>query len=176
MRVPTPIVSGVAEPSIETSGAELRRRLDGLTIRDAARLGRQLKNLRGAKPEKLHQLADQIAAAETRVATRQAAVPTITYPALPVSERRQEIAEAVRAHQVVVVAGETGSGKTTQLPKICLDLGRGIRGTIGHTQPRRLAAALSRSASPTSCTARSATRSASRSGSPTRSATAPWSS
>jgi len=140
MRVRTPIVSGVAEPSIETSGAELRERLDGLTIRDAVRLGRQLKNLRGATPEKLHQLADQIAAAETRVATRQAAVPTITYPALPVSERRQEIAEAVRAHQVVVVAGETGSGKTTQLPKICLDLGRGIRGTIGHTQPRRLAA------------------------------------
>jgi len=140
MRVRTPIVSGVAEPSIETSGEELRRHLDDLTIRDAARLGGQLKNLRGATPEKLHQLADQIAAAETRVATRQAAVPTITYPALPVSERRQEIAEAVRAHQVVVVAGETGSGKTTQLPKICLDLGRGIRGTIGHTQPRRLAA------------------------------------
>jgi ATP-dependent helicase HrpA len=96
--------------------------------------------LRGAKAEKLQPIADQIAAAEALVATRQAAVPTITYPDLPVSERRQEIAEAVRAHQVVVVAGETGSGKTTQLPKICLELGRGIRGTIGHTQPRRLAA------------------------------------
>jgi ATP-dependent helicase HrpA len=68
-------------------------------------------------------------------------VPTITYPPeLPVSQRRGEIAEAIRDHQVVVVAGETGSGKTTQLPKICLELGRGVKGMIGHTQPRRLAA------------------------------------
>ena len=136
-------MSGVAEQSAGTSvtsAPELRRRLDGLTIRDAARLGRRLKNLRDAQPEKLQQLANQIAKAEAVVATRQAAVPTIAYPDLPVSERRQEIAEALRAHQVVVVAGETGSGKTTQLPKICLDIGRGIRGTIGHTQPRRLAA------------------------------------
>jgi ATP-dependent RNA helicase HrpA len=66
---------------------------------------------------------------------------TITYPPeLPVSQRRGEIAEAIRDHQVVVVAGETGSGKTTQLPKICLELGRGSQGMIGHTQPRRLAA------------------------------------
>ena len=56
------------------------------------------------------------------------------------SQRRDEIAEAIRDHQVVIVAGETGSGKTTQLPKICLELGRGIDGMIGHTQPRRLAA------------------------------------
>jgi ATP-dependent helicase HrpA len=126
----------VAEPTV----SELRNRLDGLTLRDAARLGRRLQNLRGAKPEKLQQLVGQIDAAETLVGTRQAAVPTISYPDLPVSERRQEIGEALRAHQVVVIAGETGSGKTTQLPKICLDIGRGIRGTIGHTQPRRLAA------------------------------------
>jgi ATP-dependent RNA helicase HrpA len=134
----------VAEPSLQVSGSQLRNRLDGLTIRDAARLGRRLKNLRDAKPEKLRQIANQIAQAETLIATRQSAVPGIRYPDLPVSERRQEIAETIRAHQVVVVAGETGSGKTTQLPKICLDrglgLGRGIRGTIGHTQPRRLAA------------------------------------
>src|SRR4029453_1786824 len=65
---------------------------------------------------------------------------TITYPPeLPVSQRRDEIAKAVRDHQVVVVGGETGSGKTTQLPKICLELGRGTAGMIGHTQPRRLA-------------------------------------
>ncbi|MGH3901040.1 MAG: ATP-dependent RNA helicase HrpA [Pseudonocardiaceae bacterium] len=76
-----------------------------------------------------------------RVARRQAAVPRIRYPpALPVSQRKDEIAAAIRDHQVVIVAGETGSGKTTQIPKICLELGRGIRGTIGHTQPRRLAA------------------------------------
>ncbi|ORB33523.1 ATP-dependent RNA helicase HrpA [Mycobacterium persicum] len=133
-------MAGVSEPSIETSGATLRSRLDGLTIRDAAYLGRRLRNLRGAKPDKLRQLTDQIAAAEALVAARQAAVPAITYPDLPISERREEIADAVRKHQVVVVAGETGSGKTTQLPKICLELGRGLRGTIGHTQPRRLAA------------------------------------
>ncbi len=72
---------------------------------------------------------------------RRAGVPTIGYPPdLPVSQRRDEIAEAIRDHQVVVVAGETGSGKTTQLPKICLELGRGVAGMIGHTQPRRLAA------------------------------------
>ncbi|MDX6318264.1 MAG: ATP-dependent helicase HrpA, partial [Nocardioidaceae bacterium] len=66
----------------------------------------------------------------------------ITYPAeLPVSQRKNDIADAIRAHQVVIVAGETGSGKTTQLPKICLELGRGQgRGAIGHTQPRRIAA------------------------------------
>lgn len=96
--------------------------------------------MRGAKPGRLQQLAEQIAAAEALVASRQAAVPTIAYPDLPVSARRGEIAEAIRASQVVVVAGETGSGKTTQLPKICLEMGRGVRGTIGHTQPRRLAA------------------------------------
>jgi ATP-dependent helicase HrpA len=127
----------VSEPSV----AELRKRLDGLTIRDAARLGRRLKNLRGrVSPEKLQQIADQLTAAEALVATREAAIPTITYPDLPVSSRRDEITKAIAEHQVVVVAGETGSGKTTQLPKICLELGRGIRGTIGHTQPRRLAA------------------------------------
>ena len=81
------------------------------------------------------------AAAERRIARRRAAVPVITYPPdLPVAERRDDIAAAIRDHQVVVVAGETGSGKTTQLPKICLELGRGVAGTIGHTQPRRIAA------------------------------------
>ncbi|MHA3024666.1 ATP-dependent RNA helicase HrpA [Mycobacterium sp. BMJ-28] len=119
------------------SVVELRARLDDLTFRDAARLGRRLKNLRGAPDERL--LA-QFAAAEGLIATRQAAVPEITYPDLPVSAHRDELAAAIGAHQVVVVAGATGSGKTTQLPKICLELGRGIRGTIGHTQPRRLAA------------------------------------
>ncbi|MGV0644221.1 ATP-dependent RNA helicase HrpA [Mycolicibacterium sp. XJ2546] len=124
----------------EPSAAELRRRLGGLTVRDAARFGRRLRQLRGASPDKVAKLAEQIAAAEALVAARVAALPAITYPDLPVSERRDEIAKAITDNQVVIVAGETGSGKTTQLPKICLELGRGIRGTIGHTQPRRLAA------------------------------------
>jgi len=68
-------------------------------------------------------------------------MPPVTYPAeLPVSQRKDEIAQVIRDHQVVVIAGETGSGKTTQIPKICLELGRGVDGQIGHTQPRRLAA------------------------------------
>jgi ATP-dependent helicase HrpA len=65
----------------------------------------------------------------------------ISYPAaLPISQRKDEIAAAIRDNQVIIVAGETGSGKTTQLPKICLEVGRGVAGQIGHTQPRRIAA------------------------------------
>lgn len=76
-----------------------------------------------------------------QLATRAALLPPITYPdELPVSQRREQIATAIRDHQVTIVCGETGSGKTTQLPKICLELGRGIGAMIGHTQPRRLAA------------------------------------
>jgi ATP-dependent helicase HrpA len=79
--------------------------------------------------------------AELRVAARREAVPEVSYPEeLPVSRRRDDILAAIRDHQVVIVAGETGSGKTTQLPKICLELGRGVKGLIGHTQPRRIAA------------------------------------
>lgn len=75
-----------------------------------------------------------------QLAERAAAIPVISFPDLPVSARRDEIASAIRDHQVVIVSGETGSGKTTQLPKICMQLGRGVAGMIGHTQPRRLAA------------------------------------
>ena len=88
--------------------------------------------------------AESIAAAarfEARIGARLAARPVITYDeALPVNARRAEIAKAINAHQVVVICGETGSGKTTQLPKICLEMGRGCAGLIGHTQPRRIAA------------------------------------
>ncbi|MGV0993021.1 MAG: ATP-dependent RNA helicase HrpA [Mycobacterium sp.] len=119
----------------------LRARLDLLSVRDAARLGRRLKSFRGpVSAEQLKSLAAQFDAGEKLMAARAAAVPTITYPDLPVSQCREELAAAIRDNQVVVVAGETGSGKTTQLPKICLELGRGVRGLIGHTQPRRLAA------------------------------------
>ena len=72
---------------------------------------------------------------------RRAQLPRPTFPdELPVSQRRADIARAIAAHPVVIVCGETGSGKTTQLPKICLELGRGVAGLIGHTQPRRIAA------------------------------------
>ena len=75
------------------------------------------------------------------VERRRAAVPPLVYPeALPVSAERERIAAAIRDHQVTVVCGATGSGKSTQLPKICLGLGRGAAGMIGHTQPRRIAA------------------------------------
>ncbi|RZA32114.1 MAG: ATP-dependent RNA helicase HrpA [Lysobacteraceae bacterium] len=115
--------------------------MDALTLRDADRLRRRLRNVRGnADPRKLEQVAREISSAEALVATRLAAVPEITYPDLPVSALRQDIAAAIGDNQVVVVAGETGSGKTTQLPKICLELGRGQKGLIGHTQPRRIAA------------------------------------
>ena len=68
-------------------------------------------------------------------------LPPIVFPEeLPVSGKRDDIAKAIQAHQVIIVCGETGSGKTTQLPKICLELGRGAAGLIGHTQPRRIAA------------------------------------
>ena len=75
-----------------------------------------------------------------QLAARAAAIPLISFPDLPVSARCDEIAQAISEHQVVIISGETGSGKTTQIPKICLQLGRGVAGMIGHTQPRRIAA------------------------------------
>ena len=80
-------------------------------------------------------------AAATRLPPPRHPLPPVSFPEeLPVSARREEIAAALQANQVIIVSGETGSGKTTQLPKICLSLGRGERGLIGHTQPRRIAA------------------------------------
>src|SRR5690554_6561936 len=76
-----------------------------------------------------------------RYQARRASVPSLTYPEdLPITARREDLCKAIADHQVVIVAGETGSGKTTQLPKICLELGRGRAGQVGHTQPRRIAA------------------------------------
>ncbi len=118
--------------------ADLEPRLGELTLRDEQRLRRRLRR---AAPDGIGRLAEEVERAERRVARRRAAVPAVSYPEqLPVSARREDLLAAIRDHQVVVVAGETGSGKTTQLPKICLELGRGVRGAIAHTQPRRLAA------------------------------------
>ncbi|MFE0952030.1 ATP-dependent RNA helicase HrpA [Streptomyces mutabilis] len=124
----------------------LAPRLTELSLRDAHRLGRRLEGARKIrKPEAraavLAEIEAEVAKAEQRIGERRARVPAGTYPEqLPVSQKKDEIAAAIRDHQVVIVAGETGSGKTTQIPKICVELGRGVRGMIGHTQPRRIAA------------------------------------
>ena len=126
--------------------ADLRRMLPELMLRDARRLGRRIDRAAGlrdqsAREQAISELAADVARAAERVTKRRAALPDISYPEeLPVSQRKDDIAAAIRDHQVVIVAGETGSGKTTQLPKICLELGRGVAGQIGHTQPRRIAA------------------------------------
>ena len=136
----SPILDQVSQVSGDDVRA-LRARLDGVALTDAVRLGRRLTSLRApVRAEALRALEREVAAAEAYLAARRDAVPVIGYPDLPISRHRAELAAAIRDHQVVVVAGETGSGKTTQLPKICLELGRGVRGVIGHTQPRRLAA------------------------------------
>ena len=124
----------------------LQQRLDSLMLRDRLRFSRRLHGVKKVKNPDAQQaifqeMAKEIDQAAGKVLLREAARPEITYPDnLPVSQKKQDILEAIRDHQVVIVAGETGSGKTTQLPKICMELGRGIKGLIGHTQPRRLAA------------------------------------
>ena len=101
--------------------------------------GRDNRGREGRRPQREHARPFKPFTPE-QLAERAAAIPVISFPDLPVSARRDEIARAIRDHQVVIVSGETGSGKTTQLPKICMQLGRGVAGMIGHTQPRRLAA------------------------------------
>nr|WP_293249886.1 ATP-dependent RNA helicase HrpA [Panacagrimonas sp.] len=128
-----------------TDLADLRARFDRarseLLTRDAFQFDRQLARARPASFDGARFLRD-LAAALARAQVRAGARPaTIRYPEeLPVSQAREALLEAIRANPVVIVCGETGSGKTTQLPKLCLELGRGTRGLIGHTQPRRLAA------------------------------------
>ncbi|MBS4999212.1 MAG: DUF3418 domain-containing protein [Actinomyces sp.] len=117
-----------------------RRRGQGQEGRGRGREGRESRNREGRRrPQREHARPFKPFTPE-QLAERAAAIPVIDFPDLPVSARRDEIARAIRDHQVVIVSGETGSGKTTQLPKICMQLGRGVAGMIGHTQPRRLAA------------------------------------
>ncbi|WP_329566324.1 ATP-dependent RNA helicase HrpA [Kitasatospora sp. NBC_01266] len=138
--------SPVVQPADAPTIGELAARLPELTLRDQQRIGRRLEGARRARGTEARQkiageLAAEVAKAELRVAQRREAVPAISYPAeLPVSQKKDDILAAIRDHQVVIVAGETGSGKTTQIPKICLELGRGVKGLVGHTQPRRIAA------------------------------------
>ncbi|WP_298694145.1 ATP-dependent RNA helicase HrpA [uncultured Corynebacterium sp.] len=118
---------------------ELFAALDNVTIAEARSFRRRLSKARA--PKALREIGQDIQAAADRLALVDAAVPQLTYPdSLPVSARKDDIAAAIEENQVVIIAGETGSGKTTQIPKICLDIGRGRRGLIGHTQPRRIAA------------------------------------
>nr|MCU0870499.1 hypothetical protein [Burkholderiales bacterium] len=149
-----------APSAIEAVAAAGSRRPSGAYARDFADLSRRIEHCFGpergrligrlaklreagerASADDIAQLRTAIDTSAARVAARRARVPTITYPEdLPVSERRADLAAAITAHPVVIVCGETGSGKTTQLPKLCLELGRGVTGAIGHTQPRRVAA------------------------------------
>lgn len=110
--------------------------------RDQHRLMREVERLaRKADDGAREKLETRIKASSTLRASRLVNIPVPDFKqGLPVNERRHEIASAISAHQVVIVCGETGSGKTTQLPQICLDLKRGVSGLIGHTQPRRIAA------------------------------------
>ncbi|MFI0373497.1 ATP-dependent RNA helicase HrpA [Actinomadura sp. 1N219] len=132
--------------SVRSPLADVLARLPRLMLRDQHRLRRRIDGVQkmrdaGRRAKAAEEITADVDAAERRVERRRLAVPAITYPAqLPVAQKKDDILAAVRDHQVVIVAGETGSGKTTQIPKICLELGRGVLGSIGHTQPRRLAA------------------------------------
>lgn len=128
-----------------------RRDLDKAMQVDRHRLGSQLRSLEQAAAsgklegeagaERLRKWDENFARSAARREQRKANVPVCTYDeGLPIAARRQEILEAILREQVVVLCGETGSGKSTQLPKICLEAGRGVSGFIGHTQPRRIAA------------------------------------
>jgi ATP-dependent helicase HrpA len=131
-----------------TSGLqELARRINACLPRDRDRLAHRLRAVLAGLSTGRATQADLLAVrgaleqAEGRLQARRARIPPITYPPdLPIAQRREEISAALREHQVIVVCGETGSGKTTQLPKMCLEVGRGLAGMIGHTQPRRIAA------------------------------------
>ncbi len=132
--------AGPRRPASTPSGADLQARIDDLGTTDQRRLRGRLDRAQRADGDTSTVVAE-IERAEARLAARRASVPTLTYPTeLPIAERRDDLLAAISDHQVVIVAGETGSGKSTQLPKLCLELGRGVRGLIGHTQPRRVAA------------------------------------
>ncbi len=125
--------------------AELAAAIDQCMLVDRFRLQKKwqvlTKRLKENKPcDRLQQELRASIEQSLSLVERRQTLPELNFPELPISDKRQQIAEAIQQHQVVIVAGETGSGKTTQLPKICLELGRGIHGMIGHTQPRRLAA------------------------------------
>ncbi len=140
---PTP--DSAAQPKAN-SAASLKKALGECLIKDRFRFSKRIDGASKIKNESARnavfdEIALDIVQSVMVVEQRKQQMPKIEYPALlPVSQKRDDIAQAIAHHQVVIVAGETGSGKTTQLPKICAELGRGKYGLIGHTQPRRLAA------------------------------------
>src|SRR5262245_4459592 len=114
---------------------------DRFRLRNLLRAVRKAEEEGGRPDQSLEKLLKLLDESEGRRDKRQSQVPRLGYDeSLPVVARREEIAAAIREHQVVVICGETGSGKSTQIPKICLEIGRGVAGMIGHTQPRRIAA------------------------------------
>ena len=118
--------------SLRKDQHRLRRTLDRLKADQKAG-----KDIEAQLLELQTKLAESVDARKGRVDS----IPDLEYPGdLPVAEKKEDILQAILKHQVVIVCGETGSGKTTQLPKICLEAGRGVAGYIGHTQPRRIAA------------------------------------
>ncbi|MCP4595968.1 ATP-dependent RNA helicase HrpA [Neptuniibacter sp.] len=120
---------------------QLRSLLGNCKIADRFRLKRRIDRLKDeSQGEVLTKLIEDVVTSCEWVENRKKLSTDIVYPDLPISSRREEISKAIQENQVIVLAGETGSGKTTQLPKICLELGLGCKGLIGHTQPRRLAA------------------------------------
>ncbi|MEP4394079.1 ATP-dependent RNA helicase HrpA, partial [Marinobacter sp.] len=120
----------------------IMEQLDACNQLEAARIHKLVARKKGRPGQKdLEKMAQWLDRGQARVTERQAMHKPATFPSsLPVSERVDDIREAIEQNQVVIIAGETGSGKTTQIPKICMNSGRGIRGLIGHTQPRRIAA------------------------------------
>ncbi|MBU2070311.1 MAG: ATP-dependent RNA helicase HrpA [Gammaproteobacteria bacterium] len=136
---------GVVLSEAVISVSDLNSRIAHCLLKDQFRLRRRLHNCKTlaeqAKTTQLQRIAADISRSEALRSARALALPQVSYPPqLPVSEKKDDIKAAIAANQVVIIAGETGSGKTTQIPKICLELGRGVAGMIGHTQPRRLAA------------------------------------
>ncbi|CAG9420458.1 TPA: ATP-dependent RNA helicase HrpA [Providencia alcalifaciens] len=124
----------------------LQAEIEQTSLRDQWQLKKRLHGIAKIQDPKsrmavIDVIKGDVEKAKQKVEKKRLNMPKIVYPEnLPVSQKKQAIFDAISQHQVVIIAGETGSGKTTQIPKICLELGRGVKGFIGHTQPRRLAA------------------------------------
>ncbi|HEY5734656.1 MAG TPA: DEAD/DEAH box helicase, partial [Gammaproteobacteria bacterium] len=136
-------MSKAEEPSL----SEITRQIDQCMLKDRYLIMRTIRKINQRRQLQkpidhlLQKVGQQFKRSCAQRERRGSLIPEVQYPSsLPVSDKREEISQLIKANQVVIVCGETGSGKTTQLPKICLELGYGINGMIGHTQPRRIAA------------------------------------